>query len=387
MTDSQPSHGNERKSDMSWKNLGMAAVIFATALLASGCNPIDPLGLSSNAVADYEWTDGNFGIDSDAMVAVAVVDRRDYVLNGERPPKYTGLVRDGFGIPFDAVTRSQRSLAEDFAISIVAGLRGAGIKAEAPEHSPSRSLEQLRKDLMRANADRYVLLILNQWKTDTYQSTALYYALELTIYGRDGVERMRKDFAGKDEGRSVALTPKGRNAEMVGQLYPARLKKIFEDEKVVAALQFTGQPVSPRAGDTPSVGTSPETPSAVAEYDGPLFLKGQGFKRLNSSEIQSSFSGNTLIARVVGSTNNFTVYFETDGTMRGMSVTPSGNIQRDEGQWKATENHMFCDNWQKWRPGSDCDRIYRRRDEFVYVNVDGTKSSSGTIVQGNPKGL
>lgn len=116
-------------------------------------------------------------------------------------------------------------------------------------------------------------------------------------------------------------------------------------------------------------------------------LEDQGFKRLNSSEIQSSFSGNTLIGKFVGSENTYTVFFAVDGTMRGMSVSPSGNVEKDEGQWKASENDMLCDQWKKWSAGTDCDRIYLRGDENVFVNTDGTKSSSGIIERGNSKGL
>ena len=117
-------------------------------------------------------------------------------------------------------------------------------------------------------------------------------------------------------------------------------------------------------------------------------IKDQGFRRLNSSEIQSSFAGNTFIGRFVGSeyTNTVTVFFAADGTIRGM-ISPSGNVQKDEGHWRTTEDDWYCDKWEKWQTASDCDRIYIRGEETVFINTDGTKSSSGTIEQGNPKGL
>lgn len=116
-------------------------------------------------------------------------------------------------------------------------------------------------------------------------------------------------------------------------------------------------------------------------------IKDQGFRRLNSSEIQSSFAGNTFIGRFVGSENAITVFFAADGTMRATSVVPSGKVYKDEGHWRTTEDDWYCDKWEKWQAASDCDSIYIRGDENVFVNTDGTKSASGTIEQGNPKGL
>jgi len=221
---------------MFFKNHGLAALLLSVGLLTGGCDPVDPFGVAKGAVADYEWTEGKFEISSGAKIAVAVIDRRNYILNGQKTPAFNGLVREGFGVPYDSLTKSGNSLAEDFTASIIAGLRGAGIEAEAPELSSLLSLDRSRNDLMQAKADRYLLLVINEWKTDTYWSTALQYSLELTIQSPDGAERLHKDFTGREEGKSELFTPKGRNAEVVSKLYPAKLKEIFEDGEVAAAL-------------------------------------------------------------------------------------------------------------------------------------------------------
>lgn len=222
---------------MSWKNHETAVLLLGAALLVGGCDPVDPFRTAKGAVADYQWTEGKFEIASDTKVAVAVVDRRSYILIGEKTPAFNGLVRTGFGVPYDSLTESGNSLADDFATSIVAGLRGAGIEAEAPELSSSLSLERSRDELMRADADRYVLLVLNEWRTDTYWDTVLSYSMELTIHGPGGAERLSKDFTGKDEGRGAGHRHKTRNAQIVAELYPAKLKEMFEDGEVAAALK------------------------------------------------------------------------------------------------------------------------------------------------------
>lgn len=116
-------------------------------------------------------------------------------------------------------------------------------------------------------------------------------------------------------------------------------------------------------------------------------LEAQGFERQNSTEILSILIDNTLVGEFVGSENTYILYFRADGTLRGMSISPSGSVQKDDGRWKASEDDMFCDQWKKWQAGSDCDRIYLRGDEVVLVNTDGTKSSFGTLERGNSRGL
>ena len=222
---------------MLMRNKGFAVVLLGAGLLTAGCNPVDPFGAANGATADYVWTEGKFDIDSSAKVAVVVVDRRNYILTGEKTPAFNGLVRQGYGVPFDSLTESGNTLSEDFTASIIAGLTAADIEAEAPELSSPISLERSRSDLMQAEADRYLLFVINEWKTDTYWSTVLQYSLELTVKGPDGAERLHKDFTGREEGKSELFTPKGRNAEVVSNLYPATLKKVIEDVEVAAALR------------------------------------------------------------------------------------------------------------------------------------------------------
>ena len=114
-------------------------------------------------------------------------------------------------------------------------------------------------------------------------------------------------------------------------------------------------------------------------------LVAQGFKRLNAEEIRSALYGNTVSGYTEGRGNNFAVFSASDGTIRGKIITPSGKINRDRGRWRITDDDMICERWDRWQ--GDCDRLYLQGDKFVFVNADGTKSSSGVISQGNQKGL
>jgi hypothetical protein len=114
-------------------------------------------------------------------------------------------------------------------------------------------------------------------------------------------------------------------------------------------------------------------------------LVSEGYKRISAQEIKSLLTGNTLHGKFGSST--VTAFLGSDGRTRGELTSSSGSVSRDRGRWEVSADGFFCDQWENWRAGSDCDRVYLRGSEFVLINLDGTKSSDGRIEQGNSRGL
>lgn len=69
----------------------------------------------------------------------------------------------------------------------------------------------------------------------------------------------------------------------------------------------------------------------------------------------------------------------TGKQVHGRALTPVGTYESDQGRWQVTDEHLFCDQWARWQEASDCDRIYLRGRDVVFVNRDGSKSGEGTI--------
>jgi len=134
-------------------------------------------------------------------------------------------------------------------------------------------------------------------------------------------------------------------------------------------------------------GAATRTASADARDDGfdESSLEAQGFRRLGAEEIRTVLFGNTLSGQDERRGNNFAVFTEPDGSIRARVTTPGGKVRQGKGQWRLTDDDMICEHWQEWR--GDCDRLYLKDDRFVFVNSDGSMSSSGVVSQGNPKGL
>lgn len=209
-------------------------------ILIAGCAGgtfTDPTASASGTQVNYEWFEGAFDISTQAKIRVGVIDRREYILSGDKPAQFTGLAREGFGIPHDVTTKSENSLANDFALSIVSGFESAGITANAVTLGNS-DIENTRSSLLDEEADRYILLVLNGWKTNTYQETELVYNLDLSIFTSEGNQALHKNFTGNDVGQGKAWTPKGRHIEIMEQLYPKKLQEIFENPEVKAALRL-----------------------------------------------------------------------------------------------------------------------------------------------------
>ncbi|NCF29110.1 MAG: hypothetical protein GWP69_17125 [Gammaproteobacteria bacterium] len=208
--------------------------------LAAGCAHLDdPFGAYTGIKHPYEWWDGNFRIESDAIVAVAVLDRRSYVLSGEKPLNFTGTVIDGFGDRFYTVTRSSYPLARDFGESIAQALRAGGTETIRVDIQPTYGRRAAKKRLLSEEADRFVLVNLWEWSSNTFWNTELFYSVEMEIYNRSGKVLASKELQGTDVKFINAFSPGGRSIKVVSELYPKKLKELFLDPKVVDSLTLS----------------------------------------------------------------------------------------------------------------------------------------------------
>src|SRR5687768_6795246 len=65
-------------------------------------------------------------VSGDADVTVGVIDKRPYILNGDKKPNFVGLQRGGYGIPFDVTTETGKPLSIDMSTSIAHSLNARG---------------------------------------------------------------------------------------------------------------------------------------------------------------------------------------------------------------------------------------------------------------------
>lgn len=171
-------------------------------------------------------------------VAVATVDERPYVLNHKNPSNYVGIIRGGFGNPFDRHTDDGKPLADEFSQSIVDSLADGGFAAIVVSDPPAANADQVMAQLKQSGASRLVLLELREWQSDTYVNPTMNMDYTFHVYDGSGkelatlTEKKDEDFHG-----GSIFNPVGNSNDKVVAYYQGKIQSWFSDPKVEAALQ------------------------------------------------------------------------------------------------------------------------------------------------------
>ncbi|HWA42544.1 MAG TPA: hypothetical protein VHA10_04985 [Hypericibacter adhaerens] len=185
---------------------------------------------------DYTTAMPQLTAQGSSSVVVAVQDQRPYILDHDKKENFCGLYRGGFGNPFDITTLSKNPLSMDFRNTIVAALKSKGFSADPVETALASSDQEAKQALLAAAKDRALLLVIKEWKSDTYFNTGLLYDVTLTVLDRSGgILAESKIGAAKDNLGPAALPRDARIA--VAKAYQTKLEALLNDPKVVEALQ------------------------------------------------------------------------------------------------------------------------------------------------------
>ncbi|NKB57362.1 MAG: hypothetical protein GKS00_13630 [Alphaproteobacteria bacterium] len=203
--------------------------ILAICILSGGC--------AVGVTHEYDAADTTFDIKTESKVAVATHDQRFYIVDGDKEANFVGLSRGGYGNPFNVTTASEKPLADDFSASVVAALSASGTTGQAIDVSPDDQESQARAKLLAAKANRSIFLTINEWKADTYFNTKLTYNVLLRIFDANGNERADKQIQGEDNLGGHPVNPPGHSREVVPVAFREKLKELFGDPKIKAALQ------------------------------------------------------------------------------------------------------------------------------------------------------
>ena len=172
-------------------------------------------------------------VSPDRTVALAVLDQREYVKNGKKPESFIGISRGGFGNPFDVETRSGAPMATEMATALAAALKGRGAQVQVVTVKPGPGVEVARSDLARAGADRLLLFILNEWKTDSMARTGLDFDVGLEVMDRGGKNLARASLVGKE----VSDSSVGSAEKDAQGWFATKASELLRAESVTAAVK------------------------------------------------------------------------------------------------------------------------------------------------------
>ena len=165
-----------------------------------------------------------------APVALAVQDRRPYVVSQNKPESFVGLSRGGFGNPFDVNTASGQPMALDMRDAIVSGMRARGIEVKVVAASPCDNADRIQRGFAASGARRLMLVTLSEWKSDLMISAALHYDVTLVVLDEKGTELARARTNGRD---NIGPSPHSS----VGPAFARKFEALFDDDKILQALK------------------------------------------------------------------------------------------------------------------------------------------------------
>jgi hypothetical protein len=113
-----------------------------------------------------------------SSIAVACVDERQSLRQGDITPELIGVTRDGYGIPYRVKTATKSPVATEIAAVVTRGF-GSNRKLAPPITSPDApsALASLRG----TGTDRQVLIRIQQYNSDTLINTELNYAFIVEV--------------------------------------------------------------------------------------------------------------------------------------------------------------------------------------------------------------
>jgi hypothetical protein len=170
-------------------------------------------------------------------VAVATCDRRPYVLDGDKGGQFVGLSRGGFGNAFGVTTASGKPLAEDITAVLARALDAKGFDGVPVLLTVGEDDAAVAAKLQATGAPRAVVLVLREWKSDTYVSTALYYDVTLQVRSAAGEVLAEVVQDGKDDLGSSAWNPPSHARSAVPPAFKAKLEALFAEPAVAAAMR------------------------------------------------------------------------------------------------------------------------------------------------------
>jgi len=184
----------------------------------------------------YSYTDASValqGVSSSGTVAVGVQDNRPYVTSGGKPDKFVGLMRGGFGNPFDVNTQSGDPLANEMRDALVKSLKEKRITVTPVLIGHSDSASTAKRTLVATNARRLVLVTLTEWKSDTMMNTSLHYDVALQVMDERGNSLATNKIKGNDNLGNLGLSPTAG----ISMSFAKKFDALFDDDKIVAALK------------------------------------------------------------------------------------------------------------------------------------------------------
>jgi hypothetical protein len=137
----------------------------------------------------------------ESCVYISVQDDRPYILSGEKDPNFVGIVRGGYGNPFDFTSSSGNSLAKDLGLAIQRSLSGS--------KGVAKYIDGKLISLSNSENCKTVVLKFTEWKIDAMVNAWFMHNAEITVYSAKGIVLAKKSLSDKKSIKGSFWDPLG----------------------------------------------------------------------------------------------------------------------------------------------------------------------------------
>ncbi len=222
----------------------MKAILAVTLLTLLAALPLAEHAHAASAhgrTFDYRGARPALDISTDDAVAIAIQDRREYVVSGGKPENWVGLIRSRVGIPFDVHTTSNDALAADLGHALVETFAFHGVKATYVRVPPETSLEEVMTRLEKSGSRKLLLITILEWRTDQYATTRMDFQFRAELFDAGRLSLARHAIQGSE---ALGRINAGQIAEKkLADLLRGPISSALQGPKGVA-----GVPAAPRPG-------------------------------------------------------------------------------------------------------------------------------------------
>lgn len=197
---------------------------------------------------------------SGAGISVAVIDMRAEIRNGDHKPQYVGMMRGGYGNPWNADTRSGQPFADEVSACLSASFAAAGFDMiPAQVHYPD-DVTAAMNHLKESDAERKILLVIHEWRSDMITSftkrwTDVYYDLEMVVLDKQnkkaGTARLNGKAETLNKGGNIKKQKAAPPAELVNQvnalLSDRKITGCFRQDRVARQAELEDAPAGEAA--------------------------------------------------------------------------------------------------------------------------------------------
>lgn len=204
------------------------SLMFLLMVLSSGC--------AMGQKIQYSDLTAELIYQGSLSLAVGVYDNRPYVLDGQSKPEYAGTMRGGFGNPINAYTASGQPFANEFSHSIHKTFSASNFPVTEVIATPLMPLQDFQKALLAETADRYVLFVVNEWRSDSIMDTFLYYDVLLQIFDNQGKKLAENTIKGEDQIPGSAWNPPATAKAECPKYWSKHFSELLNSPKIRKAL-------------------------------------------------------------------------------------------------------------------------------------------------------